>query len=542
MANSWDIIIVGAGSSGSVLAGRLSEDPSLSVLLLEAGPWDSNPLIRLPKGLAKIVSDPNHTYFYSAQRQGAAANAPPETILRGRGLGGSSSVNGMVYHRGQPEDYDDWEALGLPGWSWKDVLPCFMGMEDNPLPATAWRGRGGPIPLRVAKKVPPLAEALIASAGDLGLPRKEESNLPQQMGLGPTTENIDARSRRVSSAHAFLPAAARRRSNLKIVTDCRVDRILFEGRRAVGVRCHRAGAEEIYLASRTVILSAGTIETPRLLQTSGVGPAGHLKSLDIDVVADLPGVGANYRDHFCYSGSWKLRHGHDSENRDFSGWRLGWNVLRYYLLRNGPLSTGAAQLAIFPEVLPGKTGRADAEFVWGPWSLSSRPTGGGKTIPDEAPGCTFAGFPLRGTSQGSVMAHSKDPSVLPVIRPNYLSTDYDRSVMLGLVRFTKKLMNHENMRPFVEAEFPATASLQSDDEIIDHVLRTGTSAQHGCGTCKMGPKDDPLAVLDERLAVRGIDGLRVADCSIMPLQVSANTNGPAMMIGWKLVDMLRAEA
>ena len=541
MTETWDVIIVGAGSSGSTVAGRLSEDPSLRVLLIEAGPPDDSPMIRLPKGLATLVSDPNRAYFYPAQRVGAAANGQPEIILRGKGLGGSSSVNGMVYHRGQPQDFDDWEELGLPGWGWKDILPVYMGMEDNPLPPNEWRGRGGPVPLRVAKRLPPLAEAVIAAAEDMGLPRKEEPNLPQQMGIGPTMENIDRRSRRVSSAHAFLPPEARRRPNLRILTNCRVDRILFEGKRAVGVRCTRGGREEVYNAAKSIVLSAGALETPRILQISGVGPAGHLKNLGVETLLDLPGVGANYRDHLCFIGPWQLRHQRDSENREFSGWRLIRNVLRYYSLRNGPMSTGAAQLTIFPEVLPGKTGRADAEFVWGPYTLSSRPTEGGQTVPDKFPGCTFTGFPLRGTSEGSVMAQSADPSVQPVIRPNYLATDYDRAVMVGLVRFSKALMGHERLKPFVAHEAPETAALHSDDEIIDFVMRTGISAQHGCGTCRMGPDGDPMAVLDEKLAVRGIQGLRVADCSIMPMQVSANTNGPAMMIGWKLADMMKAE-
>lgn len=317
MPEQYDIIVVGGGSSGAVVAGRISEDPAVRVLLVEAGTTDRSPLIWMPKGHAKLVADPKHSYFYAASRTGAAANGPPEIILRGRGLGGSSSINGMVYHRGQPEDYDEWADLGLPGWSWQDVLPAFMAIEDNPLAATEWRARGGPVPVRAAKTVPPLANAVIRAASDLGLPFKEESNLPEQMGIGPVSENIDRLGRRVSSAAAFLPPSVRRRPNLRILTNCRIDRILFKDKRAIGVSCSRGGKPQDYYAYKSVVLCTGTYETPRLLQLSGVGPADHLRSFGIEPVVDLPGVGQNYRDHFSYTACWRLQKAHDSENRDY---------------------------------------------------------------------------------------------------------------------------------------------------------------------------------------------------------------------------------
>jgi choline dehydrogenase len=541
MSEPWDVIIAGGGSSGCALAGRLSADPTLKVLLLEAGPTDNSPLIRMPKGMAKLLADPQRTYFYSSEWKADPADDKTEVMFRGRGLGGSSNVNGMVYHRAQPQDFDDLTDLGLRGWGWADMLPCLRGMEDNPLPATEWRGRGGVIPLRVAKTLPRFANALIDAAHSVGLPKKDEPNVPVQMGISPTAENIDARGRRVSAAMAFLPPDVRRRANLKIMVDTRVDRVLFEGRRAVGVLCTRAGAAQEYRANREVILCMGTLESPRLLQISGVGPARHLADIGVETLIDSPGVGANYRDHFCTFSQWRLRHHADSENREYTGWRLGRNVLRYYAMHSGPLSTGSTQLVIFPEVLPGNTTRADAEFVYGPYSMAAR-SGREKELSMESePGCNFTGFPLRSTSQGSVMARSKNPAEAAVIRPNYLSTDYDRAITIGIVRFLRRMMSHPSLEPFVVGELGEAARAQSDDEIIDMARRTGSTGYHSVGTCRMGADGDNGAVLDDRLRVRGVAGLRVADCSSLPLQISANTNGTAMAVGWHLADMMKQD-
>jgi choline dehydrogenase len=540
VTESWDVLIAGAGSAGCVLAGRLSADPDVRVLLIEAGPNDSSPLIRLPKGMAKLLSDPRHAYFYSTEWNRNAPDRNPEVLLRGRGLGGTGNVNGIVYHRGQPQDYDEWAALGLRGWSWADMLPSFRGIEDNLLGETEWRGRGGAIPLRVAKTVPPLAEAIIAAAQASGLPRKEEPNLPEQLGIGPTSENIDHRSERVSSARAFLSPQVRRRPNLRILLETHVDRILFDGNRAVGALCTRAGLAEEYRA-REVVVCMGALESPRVLQISGVGPASQLERLGVKTVVDSPGVGANYRDHFCYFSQWRLRHRRDSQNPQFKGWRLARNVLHYYALRNGPMAAGPIQMVLFAEVLPGKTGRADAEFVYAPYSVAQRPGVDGAILMEDEPGCCFNGFPLRGTSEGSVMAASADPWAAPVIRPNYLATDYDRSVTIGLVRFIRGLMTRPELASYVVAELGDAATACTDDEIVDLMRRKGSSGYHSVGTCKMGIDGDKGAVLDERLRVRGAAALRVVDCSVMPLQVSANTNGPVMAIAWRAADMIRED-
>ncbi len=533
-----DIIIAGGGTAGSLLAGRLSEDPGLRVVVLEAGPNDRNPLIRVPKGMAKLLSDPEFTYYYPTQPD--ADWIKPEVMMRGRMLGGSSGINGMVYHRGQPADYDRWEELGLAGWGWRDMQRCFTALEDHLLPQTEWRGRGGALPIRVATSFPPLLRAMIEAAGANGLPFKEEPNLLDQVGAGSVAENIDKSGKRVSAARAFLPPHVRRRPHLQIMTGTRVERILFDAdKRACAVTCRRGSDTLEIRASREIILCTGTIESPRILQISGVGPAALLNRIGVPVVRASEGVGSNYRDHYCVQPQWRLRRHQDSENRDLRGFRQGLSALRYMVTRGGPLGYGSHRISMFADVASG-SGRADAEFLFAPYSLDQRP--GLEKIEMEAePGGHFAVFPLRGTSQGMVEAASSDPGDLPVIRPRYLDSDYDRQVTVAAVRLMRKIMSDPVMQPFVVGETGELAKAQSDDEIIDAARRFGSSAYHSIGTCRMGSVHDKGAVLDASLRVRGVQGLRVVDCSVMPEQVSANTMGPVMAIAWRACEIIQEE-
>jgi len=533
-----DIVIAGGGTAGSVLAGRLSEDPSLKVLLIEAGPDDRHPLIHIPKGMAKLLSNPDYTYYYATQPD--LQGIKPEVMMRGKMLGGSSGINGMVYHRGQPADYDRWVELGLSGWGWSDMQRCFTAIEDHMLPATPWRGQGGPVPIRVAKSLPPFLAAMVASAGKHGLPYKEEPNLLDQVGAGTVAENIDSSGKRVSAAKAFLTPEVRKRPNLRIETGTRVERIVFapDGT-ATGVVC-RKGTEQVeYEAGREVLLCAGTIESPRILQLSGVGPPELLTRLGIAVVHGNKGVGANYRDHYCVQPHWRLRHHRDSENRQLRGWRQGLSALRYLATRGGPIGYGSHRLAMFADVASG-TGRADAEFLFAPYSLDQRP-GVEKIEMETEPGGHFAVFPLRGTSQGIVEAASADPDVPPLIRPRYLDAEYDRKVTVAAVRLMRTVMTDPSLEQFVVGEIGEMAKAESDEDIIDVALRCGSSAYHSIGTCRMGGDADAEAVLDERLRVRGVQGLRVIDCSVMPEQVSANTMGPVMAIAWRASEIIRED-
>ena len=531
MTTTWDYIVVGAGSAGCVLANRLTEDGRHRVLLLEAGPKDTYPWIHIPIGYGKTMFHPVLNWGFQADPD---PNLHGRRVYhpRGRTLGGSSAINGMIQIRGQPEDFDSWAAQGAQGWSWKDTLPYFIKSETNSRGANAFHGDQGPLSVSDIDQKHVLVDALIDACGELGVPRTEDFNGASQEGVG-YLQLTTRKGWRCSTAVGYL-RPAKNRTNFTVQTDAHVNRVLFEGAKAVGVEYQLGGQTITARAGRETILSAGALQSPQLLQLSGIGAGSLLQGLGIPVVQDLPGVGQNLQDHLIqrmmYRASQPVTTNDDLRNvmkKAITG-------LRYVLFRTGPLAVGVMMGGAITRVLPEET-RPDYQLFLSTVSAEER----GAT-PHPWSGFTLNYYAMRPTSRGAVKITSKDPKAHPSMQFNYLSTDYDRRFMIEGMKFTRRIMAAEAFAPYVESEYKPGPGVRTDDEVLDYVRRSGTTGFHPCGTCRMG--EDDRAVVDSRLRVRGVQGLRVVDASVMPTITSGNTNAATIMIGEKAADLIREDA
>jgi choline dehydrogenase len=529
----FDYIIVGGGSAGCVLAERLSADGKSQVLLVEEGGKGDQFMVKMPKGFGKTLTSPETAHYYATvnPREGAVGQ---EMWVRGKMLGGSSAVNGMVWNRGVPADYDRLAELAGPQWSYSEMLPHMRGIENHLLGESDTRGTGGPVEVSSHPRPSRLLKAWIEAGAQLGLPVKEEHSIIAQEGIGPMQWNIDRRGRRVSSARAFL-TLAKGRPNLTVVTGLRTDRIIVRDRRAIGIEGVRGGQPVSYGARGEVILSAGAIGSPRILQLSGIGPAELLSAAGVPVLLDSPSIGCHLREHLLIAQNFRLRSQADSDNRAYSGLNLLRNVARHALFGTGPMSYGSTEAAAFARVLPEST-RPDTQIMFQPYSLD--PEKEGMAFETE-PGAYLYSFPLRPQSEGSVMITTADPAAPLAIDPRYLSAEGDRRTVIGATRFIRKLMSQPALAPYVVGEVGPAARAQTDDEIIAYYHRFGQAGYHATATVRMGR--DNLAPLDGNLRLRGIEGLRVCDLSVFPEMIAGNTNAPTMAMASRAAALILAQ-
>ena len=528
---AFDYIVVGAGSAGCVLANRLTESGRHRVLLLEAGGVDRNIWIHIPLGYGKLFTDPTVNWLYNSEPEPELNN---RSIIQPRGkvLGGSSSINGLLYVRGQPQDFDHWRQLGNAGWSFDDVLPYFRKAEHQERGADELHGTGGPLCVSDVCEPHPLCEAFIEASQQAGFPRNDDFNGPTQEGAG--YFQLTARNgRRWSTAAGYLNPA-RRRGNLEIVTNALTSRILFEGRRAVGVEYIRDGRTHTARANAEVIVAGGAINSPQLLQLSGLGPAALLQSFGIPVVADMPGVGADLQDHLQVRMAYRCTQP-ITMNDVINNWRLSMLAgLRYMLSRKGLLAIGAGYAGGFFRTDPAlPTPDVQAHFI-----IFSSDKSGARLHP--FPGFIASICQLRPESRGFVHIKSADPQAAPAIRPRYLSASADREVTLAGLKLLRRIMGQPAMRRYVAEERTPGEACVSDEQLLAYAREVGTTIFHPTSTCRMG--SDLTAVVDERLRVRGIGNLRVIDGSVMPTVVSGNTNAAIVMIGEKGADMILQDA
>ncbi|WP_454669907.1 GMC family oxidoreductase [Achromobacter kerstersii] len=531
-ADTFDYVIVGSGAAGSILANRLSADGA-TVCVLEAGPPDNSPFLHIPAGFIKAVFNKKYAWQFSSEGT-AQTNGRRVPIPQGRTLGGSTSINGLVYNRGQAADFDHWASLGNPGWAYADVLPYFKSMERRVGGDDRYRGRQGELPVTDIDWIHPLCEAFIAGAVEQGIPRNPDYNGAEQAGVGYFQRTI-SNGWRMSTAKCFLkPAMACK--NLDVRTYAQATRVLFDGTRAVGVAyCHPAHPSRVRAvrASREVIVACGAINTPKLLQLSGIGPADLLRQHGIDVVRDLPGVGENLSDHYSVRIVARVKNS-KTMNELVKGFSLAGQISRWMMKRPSIMALSPSLLHYFWKSTPELTA-PDLQGVFTPASYKEGYVG----VLDDFPGMTAGVWQHRPDSRGQVRIQSADPLQDPIILANYLADERDQVTLVRGIRLARRLLQSQALAPFSDGEALPGPLCESDSELLDFARRFGVSSYHVNGTARMGPADDKYAVVDAQLRVHGVQNLRVIDSSVMPSMPSANICAATMMIGNKAADLIR---
>lgn len=530
MTDQFDYVVIGAGSAGSVVAGRLSESETGTVCVLEAGPRDRHMAIHVPAAVVYALGNPKIDWMFpTAPSWGTAGRSIIQS--RGKTLGGTGSINGHIYTRGHRSDFDGWAARGNPGWSFAEVLPYFKRSETRiGSGEDLFRGRKGPFTITDIESSEPLCDAFIAAAESNGIPLNPDYNGRTQDGIAYVQRSI-YKGRRVSPARAFLYPAMKR-GNTDVRTGAHVLRILFEGKRAVGVLYRQGDQEHTVYARREIILSAGAAGSPHILQLSGIGNPDHLRGLGLDVVHALPGVGENLQDHYAARIVLRIQ-GTKTINERVRGLPLLREVIRYATTRRGVLALTPTLLYCF--------GKSDPSLEYGDIQVSFTPAsypGGVWSGLDRFPGATMACWQQRPESRGHVRALSADPKTAPEIQPNYLAEETDRRAIVSAMRLGRRIADTAPFAQFVETEAWPGPQADSDADLLAHARSSGNTTYHLVGTCQMGPADKAESVVDHQLRLHGIAGLRVADTSIIPAMPAANTNASALMIGEKAADLV----